>query len=258
MNFETVIVEIEEGIATLTLNRPDKLNALNAQLFSDLESAFTQLRSHETLRCVIVTGAGPKAFAAGADIAELQACDEKTGFDFARRGQLVFNLIENFPVPVIAAVNGFALGGGCELAMACHIRIASDKAKFGQPEVKLGIIPGYGGTQRMTRLCGTAVAIELVCSGDMISAERALQIGLVNQVVGAEELQNKVRDLAKQISSMAALAVRASLDCVRNHAAGDNGMMVEAKAFAEICGSDDFREGTSAFLEKRSASFSGR
>ncbi len=257
MNFECIDVSVEESIALVTLNRPDKLNALNAQVLNELNSAFTQLATQSQLRCVIVTGAGPKAFAAGADIRELQECTPKSGTDFAERGQSIFQMIEDFPIPVIAAVNGFALGGGCELAMACHFRYASPNAQFGQPEVKLGIIPGYGGTQRLTRLCGPAMAIELITSGVMISAERALQCGLINAIVPSEQLLDACRKTALSIASMAPLAVRASLKAIRAQAHG-NGMDVEAREFAELCGSHDFHEGTSAFLEKRSATFKGQ
>ncbi|MBL7997375.1 MAG: enoyl-CoA hydratase/isomerase family protein [Candidatus Kapabacteria bacterium] len=255
----TLTLTQENAIATITLNRPDKLNALNTELLSELDTVLDQLANDKDVRCVIITGAGAKAFAAGADIAELHECDESTGMAFAERGQTVFMKIEQFRVPVIAAVNGFALGGGCELALACHIRIASSNAKFGQPEVKLGIIPGYGGTQRLTRLCGTAIAIELICGGGMIDSERALRCGLVNTVVPSEELMNTVTSLATAISTMAPLAVEASLrsiyavPLVTPH----EGMGVEALEFKAVCGTADFKEGTSAFLEKRAATFTG-
>ncbi|MFN5866608.1 MAG: enoyl-CoA hydratase/isomerase family protein [Candidatus Kapaibacterium sp.] len=259
MTFPTILVNIADGIATITLNRPDKLNALNAQLLADLDAAFEELHNDHSLRCVVITGAGPKAFAAGADISELAQCDSTEGRTFAARGQLIFDRIENFRVPVIAAVNGFALGGGCELAMACHIRYASDTAKFGQPEVKLGTIPGYGGTQRLMRLCGTAVAIELMTSADMMTAARALQCGLVNAVFPASDLLTESNGLAARIASMAPLAVQAVLDAVRStYSLTRSGYTTEQELFAQLCDSQDFKEGTTAFLEKRSAVFTGK
>ncbi len=259
MNFETITLHLEGEIATVLLNRPDKLNALNAQLLNELDQAFQWLSEQSNLRCVILSGTGPKAFAAGADIAELHECNAESGASFAERGQAIFTRIENFPVPVIAAVNGFALGGGCELAMACHFRYASANAKFGQPEVKLGIIPGYGGTQRLARLCGSAVAIELICSADIISAERALSIGLVNKVVPADELMTAALSTAQQIASMAPLAVQSSLRCIASQGTDPAlGMQTEAREFGALCGSEDFREGTRAFLDKAVATFRGR
>ena len=257
MTYQTLTCSVDAYCATITLNRPDKLNALNALLLSELHDLMRSLALRDDVRCVIVTGSGPKAFAAGADIAELAACSVEQGRAFSEYGQSVFRLIEDFPVPVIAAVNGFALGGGCELAMACHIRIASDTARFGQPEVKLGTIPGYGGTQRLFRLCGSSVAIELMTSGDMINAERALQSGLVSSVVPAADLLAYCSGLASRISSMAPLAVRAVLDAVRPHFSAPDDFARERDRFADLCGTDDFREGTSAFLEKRSPSFRG-
>ncbi len=257
MNFTTLLIEYNEGVALINLNRPDKLNALNATLLGELNDALSHLESEPSLRCLIITGSGPKAFAAGADIAELAECDKESGLSFAEFGQNVFNRIENFHVPVIAAVNGFALGGGCELAMACHLRYASENARFGQPEVKLGIVPGYGGTQRLTRLCGPAIAVELICSGDMISADRALSIGLVNKVFSAEQLLDACRSTASTIASMAPLAVRAALNCIRVAAyRPHHGMETEAREFAALCDTQDFGEGTGAFLEKRSPRFS--
>ena len=258
MTFSTLLLEIHDSVATITLNRPEKLNALNARLLSDLDDALTYLADQSTVRCVVVTGSGPKAFAAGADISELAACTREQGRTFSDRGQKIFQRLEDFPVPVIAAVNGFALGGGCELAMACHIRYAADTARFGQPEVKLGTIPGYGGTQRLLRLAGSAVAIELMTSADMMSAERALRCGLVNEIFPAAEVLPAAQALASRIASMAPLAVQAVMDCVRTsfstHAAG---MATERDRFAHLCDTVDFRKGTSAFLEKRSATFTG-
>lgn len=259
MTFQTLLVNIADGVVTITLNRPDKLNALNAQLLADLDTACTELHNDRSLRCVVITGAGPKAFAAGADISELAQCDSSEGSAFAARGQRVFDRIENFRVPVIAAVNGFALGGGCELAMACHIRYASDTAKFGQPEVKLGTIPGYGGTQRLMRLCGTAVAIELMTSADMMAATRALQCGLVNAVFPAADLLAEAHGLAGRIAAMAPLAVQAVLSAVRStYSLTHSGYTTEQELFAQLCDTQDFKEGTTAFLEKRSAAFAGK
>lgn len=257
MNYETLLLNVDDKTAIISLNRPDKLNALNALLLEELSAALAHVASQADIRSLIITGSGTKAFAAGADIAELHTCDAASGLAFAQKGQAVFTTIENFPIPVIAAVNGFALGGGCELALACHVRFASTNAKFGQPEVKLGIIPGYGGTQRLTRLCGSAVAVELICGGGMINAERALNIGLVNSVVAPEELMNTATALATSINEMAPLAVRSSLDCIRNAARlhPNEGMAFEATEFARICGTADFKEGTAAFLEKRAAQF---
>ena len=257
MNFNTLLVSTENYITTINLNRPDKLNALNAELLLELQQALTQLAQDSQTRALIITGSGVKSFAAGADIEELHTCDTDSGFEFARRGQKVFDMIENFPVPVIAAVNGFALGGGCELAMSCHFRYAATNAKFGQPEVKLGIIPGYGGTQRLTRHCGVAHATEIICSGIMIDAERAQQIGLVSTVVPQEELMTSCIEIASKITAMAPLAVTASLNAIRAQfmPTNDECMIAEAREFARICGTQDFKEGTLAFLEKRAANF---
>lgn len=256
--YNTLLVSIENGVARITLNRTDKLNALNAELLGELHAVLTQLKNDNTLRVLVFTGSGEKSFVAGADISELHECNAETGLAFARRGQEVFQMIEDFPVPVVAMVNGFALGGGCELALSCHVRFASSNAKFGQPEVKLGIIPGYGGTQRLTRLCGRAIAVELVCGGGMINAERALQVGLVNGVAGSqEELRSLVDGFINNVLSMAPIAVASSLDCVRQveYLSSADGMMFEAKEFGRICSTDDFKEGTQAFLEKRSPVF---
>jgi enoyl-CoA hydratase len=259
MMYNTLLVSIEQGVARITLNRPDKLNALNAELLAELHTVLTQLKDDTSLRVLVFTGAGEKSFVAGADISELHECNAETGLAFAQRGQAVFQMIEDFPVPVVAMVNGFALGGGCELALSCHVRYASSNAKFGQPEVKLGIIPGYGGTQRLTRLCGRAVAVELICGGGMINAERALQVGLVNGVAGSqEELRTMVDGFINNVLSMAPIAVNTSLDCIRQVEllSSAEGMMYEAKEFGRICSTNDFKEGTQAFLEKRSPSFS--
>lgn len=257
---DTVQLSQHDGVAIITLNRPDKLNALNADLLDALEQTLRQLQADSSVRVLVITGSGAKAFAAGADIAQLHAQDAFTGRLFAERGQRVFSFIERFGVPVIAAVNGFALGGGCELAMACHLRFAADSARFGQPEVNLGIIPGYGGTQRLPRLVGMAKALELILSGDMINAEEAHRIGLVNRIYPAAELLEQTLAFASALASKAPLALRACLEATQ--LSGDlsilEGMQAEASIFGRTCGTEDFTEGTAAFLEKRPASFTGR
>ncbi|MBU3698554.1 MAG: enoyl-CoA hydratase [Candidatus Kapabacteria bacterium] len=257
---DTIQLAQHDGVALITLNRPDKLNALNADLLDALEHTLHHVQADASLRVVVITGSGPKAFAAGADIAQLNTQDAYSGRLFAERGQRVFNLIERLGKPVIAAVNGFALGGGCELAMACHMRFASAGARFGQPEINLGIIPGYGGTQRLPRLVGMAKAVELILSGDMIGAEDALRLGLVNRLYTAEELMESTMAFATALASKAPLALAACLEATL--AAGDTspleGMHVEASIFGRTCGTADFKEGTSAFLAKRPAEFVGR
>jgi enoyl-CoA hydratase len=254
-----VKLDISNHVATITIDRPDKLNALNSQVFSELDSALQGLSGKPEVRCVVVTGSGEKAFAAGADIAELQACDSTTGESFSLVGQRVFSRLEALPIPVIAAVNGFALGGGCELAMACHMRFASETAKFGQPEVNLGILPGYGGTQRLTRLVGHAKAIELCLSGEIVSASQALEIGLINRVYAKEELLSATMAFASLVASKAPLAVRGCLEAIiaSFDQTTEAGMKNEAAIFGRVCGTSDFKEGTSAFLEKRPAVFTG-
>lgn len=249
-----------DGVAIITLNRPDKLNALNAELLDALEHTLIQLQEDTATRVVVITGSGSKAFAAGADIAQLHAQDAYTGRLFAERGQRVFSRIERLGKPVIAAVNGFALGGGCELAMACHMRFAAETAKFGQPEINLGIIPGYGGTQRLPRLVGMAKALELILSGEMIPADEAHRVGLVNRLYPSADLLEATLAFARALAAKAPLALRACLESTQ--ASGDTslleGMYVESSIFGNTCGSEDFNEGTAAFLEKRPASFSGR
>lgn len=251
---------MNDGIAVITLNRPDKLNALNADLLDALEQALRHVQSDPAARVVVITGAGPKAFAAGADIAQLHQQDGFSGRLFAERGQRVLSLIEHLGVPVIAAVNGFALGGGCELAMSCHIRFASETARFGQPEINLGIIPGYGGTQRLPRLVGLAKAIELILSGEMIGAEEAHRLGLVNRVYAAADLLDQTMAFARNLAGKAPLALRACLEATQaaENSSALEGMTIEASVFARTCASQDFKEGTMAFLEKRSADFTGR
>jgi enoyl-CoA hydratase len=257
MSYLTLLVEKKQGYSIITLNRPDKLNALNGQLLADLHHAVTQAQQDDTVHAVIITGSGVKAFASGADIAELQPLDAQSGLPFSERGQAVANLIEHCGKPVIAAVNGFALGGGCEIALACHVRYASTNAQLGLPEVSLGTLPGYGGTQRMTRLVGRAKATELILSGDRISADEAYKIGLVNEVVPQEELLARAEKLAQSILTRSQTAVRAALSAIlaADELGHVEGMRFEAERFAELCDTPDFKEGTGAFLEKRGAKF---
>lgn len=256
--YKNLLVEQQGDVKVITINRPDKLNALNIQTLEELEMAFQDINDAKDLRGVIITGAGEKAFVAGADIREFSDVNELNARKFSERGQEVFSLIENCRTPVIAAVNGFALGGGCELAMACHLRVASENARFGQPEVNLGIIPGYGGTQRLTQLIGKGKALELMITGDMVSAEEARTLGLVNHVVPLDQLMEKTRVLMQKITEKAPLAVGMVIDCVNAvFNAEENGYQTEANSFARCCGSQDFVEGTAAFLEKRKPAFKG-
>jgi enoyl-CoA hydratase len=255
----TLTFDLTDGIARLTVNRPDKLNALNAIVINELGDAVTRIETDAAVRGVIVTGAGNKAFVAGADINELTEQGVTGGRNRALLGQQVFRRLERCGKPVIAAVNGFALGGGCELAMACHLRIASENAKFGQPEVKLGIAPGYGGTVRLPRIVGKARALELLLTGEMIDAEEARRIGLVNRVVPAERLIPECEALLRSILANGPLAVRACLEAVD---AGmdmslDQALLLEAGYFGVLSATEDMREGTRAFLEKRKPSFKG-
>ncbi len=253
------LVEIADRIATVTLNRPEKLNALNNEVLQELELIFADLEQNPDVGVVIVTGAGEKAFVAGADISELKSLDTAGARVQALRGQAVFQRIESLPKPVIAAVNGFALGGGCELALACHIRIASETARFGLPEVSLGIIPGYGGTQRMARLVGKGVALDLILSGEMTSAADALRMGLVSRVVPVADLQATAQKLARTILSRGPLALRSALAAVNEglEMTQEQGLQYEASLFGLLAATQDMQEGMSAFLEKRQAAFKG-
>lgn len=257
MNYQNLLIDTKDGIAIVTINRPDKLNALNNQTMEELKNAFTELSKNNEVFIVILTGSGEKAFVAGADISELNKLNMITGKEFAERGQEVFNIIENMNKPVIAAVNGFALGGGSELALSCHIRLASENAKFGQPEVNLGIIPGYGGTQRLTRLINSGRAMEYILTGDMIDANEAYRIGLVNHVYPQNELMNKAIEIAKKIASKGQQAVRLAIKAVNiaDEVSAKEGQNYEASLFALCCGTEDFKEGTNAFLEKRKPEF---
>jgi enoyl-CoA hydratase len=257
---ETIVVERAGAVATVRLNRPAVLNALNLQMLDELSGAFAELDADEDVRVVILTGTGPKAFAAGADISELNALPNARAAEAqARKGQALTRALERMHVPVIAAVNGFALGGGCELAMACDIRIAGENARFGQPEVNLGILPGYGGTQRTARLVGEGMAMYLCLTGELIDAAEALRIGLVQRVVPFDELQAEAQRIAGLIASKAPLAVGAAKRAVA--AAGslslDDGLALEAQLFGRAVMTDDFREGSKAFLEKRKPDFRG-
>lgn len=260
MSYSNLIVEIKSNTALVSVNRPDKLNALNHQTLVELKNVFEELKNNEEIFTVILTGSGEKAFVAGADISELNKLNMLEGKKFAEFGQSVFNTIENFDKPVIAAVNGFALGGGCELALACHFRVASENAKFGQPEVNLGIIPGYGGTQRLARLIGSGRAMEMILTGDMIDANEALRIGLVNKVFPLSELQSKTFEIAKKINSKGQQAIRLAIKAVKatDKMNLQEGLDFEALLFALCCGTVDFKEGTQAFLEKRKPAFNNK
>jgi enoyl-CoA hydratase len=259
MTFSTLLYQVSGAIARITVNRPDKLNALNGSVIAELDRAIGEIEGDPAVRGVVLTGAGPKAFVAGADIGEIAAQGPVDGKSRALEGQRVFRRLERCGKPVVAAVNGFALGGGCELAMACHLRVAAEGARFGQPEVKLGIGPGYGGTVRLPRLVGRGRALELLLTGAMIDAQEALRIGLVNRVVPAERLLSESEQLLGSILENGPLAVRACLEAVD---AGldmglDDALLLEANLFGLLSGTADMREGTAAFLAKRPARFGG-
>ncbi len=251
-----VELTIQENTARVTINRPQALNALSASVLDALDGHVATIENDRAIYGAIVTGEG-RAFVAGADIEELSKLDPAAGLEFARRGQAVFSRIENLEKPVVAAINGFALGGGCELALACHVRIASERAQLGQPEVKLGLIPGFGGTQRLARLVGRGLAQQLVLSGDMVNAEEAHRIGLVNEVVPPEQLMNRTHEVLNQILANGPRAVAAALRAIREglDLPLDQGLEVEARRFSELCGTQESREGTRAFLEKRGPKF---
>lgn len=257
MSYNNILIEQENQLATITINRPKKLNALNKETIEELHQAFSDLEKDEDIRVIMLTGSGDKAFVAGADISEFADFDENEGAELARNGQeILFNFVENLSKPVIAAVNGFALGGGLELAMACHFRVASDTAKMGLPEVSLGLIPGYGGTQRLPQLVGKGKAFEMIMTAGMITAEDAKQIGLVNHVVSLEELLPFCEKLGERIMRNSPLAISAAIKAVNaNFKKGVDGFEEEIKQFGNCFGTEDFIEGTTAFLEKRKANF---
>jgi len=260
MTFQTLLYAVENRIAIVTVNRPEKLNALNAQAKAELMELMTALRNNDGVDVVILTGAGEKSFVAGTDIGELAGLDVHSGKEFSKKGQEVFDLVENLGKPVIAAVNGYALGGGCELALACHIRLASENARFGQPEVNLGIIPGYGGTQRLPRLIGKGRAMELILTGVPIDAHEAYRIGLVNRVYPLADLMPKARAMAALIGSMGQRAIHFALEAINvaDQTPLLEGLHREATLFGDCCNTQDVKEGTRAFLEKRKPSFKNR
>jgi enoyl-CoA hydratase len=260
MDYQNIKLETRDGIAVLTINRPEKLNALNVQTLGELEHAVGVCESDAAVRGVIVTGAGEKAFVAGADIAELAVLTPMGGQAIARRGQLLFERFERLGKPVIAAVNGFALGGGCELALACHVRLASENARLGTPEVKLGVICGYAGTQRLPRLVGKGRALEMLLTGDPVDAQEALRIGLVNRVVPKDKLMAEAEGLLRRMLANGPLALRATLEAVNRglELPLDDAQRLEASLFGLLCSTADMREGTQAFVEKRAARFQGQ
>ncbi len=260
MNFENLLVIVKDGMATLTVNRPDKLNALNDQVVSQLHQAAELLRTDDLVRGVILTGSGTKAFVAGADIGDLATQGVLEGRRRALKGQAMLRAFETMGKPVLAAVNGYALGGGCELAMACHVRIASENAKFGQPEVKLGITPGYGGTQRLPRIVGKGNALQLLLTGEQIDAREALRIGLVSKVVPADQLFAEAEKLMRTILGNGPLAVQLVIDAVDRglEMTLEEGLALEADAFGLVAATQDMKEGLAAFLEKRPARFQGK
>lgn len=259
MSYKNILIEKEHTVATITINRPEKLNALNKLTIQELHHAFSELEQNQNTRAIILTGSGEKAFVAGADIAEFARFSVEEGVQLAAQGQdTLFNFVENLRVPVIAAINGFALGGGLELAMACHIRVASDTAKMGLPEVSLGIIPGYGGTQRLPQLIGKGRALEMILSAGMVTAEEAYRTGLVNYVVAQEELLPYCNEIAQKIIKNSPAAIGMAIHAVNaNYKEGENGFETEIKSFGKCFGTVDFKEGTKAFLEKRKAVFTG-
>jgi len=257
MNFENILVEQQENLAVITINRPTKLNALNKKTIEELHTAFEALELEATVKVIIITGSGEKAFVAGADISEFANFSVEKGTELARKGQeTLFNFVENLSTPVIAAVNGFALGGGLELAMSAHFRVASNNAKMGLPEVSLGVIPGYGGTQRLPQLVGKGKAMEMIMSAGMISAEEAKEWGLVNYVVEQAELLPLCEKLASKIMRNSSVAIAAAIKAINaNYTNGVNGYSIEIEQFGESFGTNDFKEGTTAFLEKRKPNF---
>lgn len=259
MEFRNLSVRKADGLGWVTINRPEKLNALNAETIRELKAAFGELEKDGGVKAIILTGAGDKAFVAGADISELSGLDEARGEAYAREGQELTLMMENFPKPVLAAINGFALGGGTEIALACHVRVASENAKLGQPEVKLGLIPGFGGTQRLARLVGKGRAMELILSGRLVEAREAEQMGLVNKVVPPASLLSETENMAREMIKNAPLALSYAIEAINkglDKTLGE-GLSLEAKIFGRACSTEDSLEGTRAFLEKRKPSWRG-
>ncbi len=256
---KNIVTQLDNGILTITINRPDKLNALNLDALSGIKAAIMDAYDNSDIKGVIITGAGEKAFIAGADISEFTGLSVEKGKEFSANGHEIFNLIENCPKPVIAALNGYVLGGGCELAMSCHIRVATENAQLGQPEVNLGIPPGYGGTQRLIQLIGKGKAFELLMTADMVKANEALSLGLVNYVTSSEELLPKCIEIIEKIKTKSPVAIKGGVRCVNAYfTEGVDGFKTEIDEFGQCCGSEDFKEGTAAFLEKRKADFPGK
>ena len=259
MDFENLLISQKDDVLIISINRPNSLNALNTKTLSELKNIFSDIKNNSKIKGVIITGVGNKAFVAGADIKEFINYSVNQAIDLSESGQNVFNLIENCSVPVIAAVNGYALGGGCELAMSCHIRIASNNAIFGQPEVNLGLIPGYAGTQRLTQLIGKGLAIELLATGENINAEKAESIGLVNHVVEQKELMETCLNLLNKINAKSPLTITSIIKCVNHFYKKEvDGYKTEREEFGKCFSSKDFKEGTTAFLEKRKPNFKGK
>ncbi len=261
MSYDTLLVSIEEHTCVVSINRPDKLNALNKNVFNDLDKVLDEIAANDEIKSAIITGSGAKAFVAGADITEFSGFSKEEAMALAQRGQDVFFKIENSGKPIVAAVNGFALGGGCELAMACHFRLCSEQAKFGQPEVNLGLIPGYGGTQRLTQLVGKGKSMEMQMTGNLIDATEAHRLGLVNYVTDAESLLQKTKDILQTVHSKAPVAVAKVIACINTAVVNNDdrsGYLKEVEAFGDCFATHDMKEGTTAFLEKRKAVFTGK
>jgi enoyl-CoA hydratase len=260
MTYQTILVEISDRIATVTFNRPDKLNAVNLQVIDELKLAFESFLNNTAVGVIVLTGSGEKAFVAGSDISVLATYDTAAAKKYSEVGNALLSYIQNFPKPVIAAINGFALGSGCEIAMACHIRIATENAKFGQPEVNLGLIPGHGGTQRLSRIVGIGKAMELTLTGNVIDAAEALRIGLVNKVAPLAELETTVEAMAKTILSKAPTAVALAIKAINSNLemSLENGLKYEVELFSKCFTTEDMKEGTKAFIEKRKPNFPGK